>query len=281
MHKHDKVFWMLFVLLELAIIMGNIWAFTPIGAILGFVLIGVAFARFGDYILHKERTAQMKSHNNAIERMKSWLNNQYELTQGIKELHDYRFHKLESKKIEIDENVERKYRELVGKIIDVENRLNLVSRAVIAQRQQPVATPITAEVPKMVEKPLDAFENVWEALTGLAERKGHVNTLSRNVKNKVMDVGTNAIKLKSELTKKERVILKEEFRHFWDILKKKGKLDFTKDVDDPKLVRLGSIIISFLARLPNVEHDLKPRMLYIMEHNTHTLGTLKRHRKRI
>ncbi len=281
MHKHDKVFWMLFVLLEFAIVLGSAWSFTPIGAIVGFVLLGVAFARFGDYLLHKERTAQMNRHNNAIERMKSWLNNQYELTQGIKDLHDYRFHKMERKKIEIDEKVERKYRELAGKIIDVENRLNLVSRALIAQRHAQAETPIIVEVPKVVEKPLDAFENVWEALTGIAEKKGHVNTLSRNVKNKITDVGSNAIKLKSELTNKERTILKEEFRHFWDILKKAKKLDFTKDVDDPKLVRLGSIIISFLARLPNVEHDLKPRMLYLMEHNTHTLGTLKRHRKRI
>ena len=276
MHKYDKTFWMLFVLLELTIIMGNVWFFSPLCVILGFVVLGVAFARFGDYILHKERETQMKRHNQAIEKMKSWLNNQYHLTQGIRDLHDYRFHSMDRKKADLEEKIEDKYTDLAKKIIEVENRLNLVSRVVIAQNR--AETPQQPEPPKPAEKAMDAFESVWENITELAEKRGTVRTLSRN---KVTEVGSNGIKLRSEITKKERSILKHEFRHFWDILKKRGSLDFTKDVEDPRLVRLGSVIISFLARLPNVEHDLKPRVLYLMQHNTHTLGTLKRHRKRI
>ncbi len=283
MHKHDKTFWMLFVLLEATLVIGNMWFFSPIGAILGFALVGIAFARFGDYLLHKERQAQMEMHNRAIERMKSWLNNQYQLTQGIKELHDYRFHNMERRKAELDEKIESNYREIAKKIFEVENRLNLVSRAVIAQSKAPQApeNPVAAAVHVPARKVADAFDETWDSITGLAEKRGSVRTLSRGIRNKVIEVGRNGIRLRSELTKKERMVLKEEFRHFWDILKAKGSLDFTKDVEDPKLVRLGSVIVSFLARLPNVEHDLKPRVLYFMEHNTHTLGTLKRRRKRI
>ena len=269
MHKYDKTFWMMFVFLEFAIIMGNVWFFSPLGVILG------------DYILHKEREAQMKRHNQSIEKMKSWLNNQYHLTQGIRDLHDYRFHSMDRKKAELDEKIEEKYRELAKKIIEIENRLNLVSRVVISQNRPQTQQPVEAAYPKPAEKALDAFESVWESITELAEKRGTVRTLSRGIRNKVIEVGSNGIKLRSEITKKERPILKQEFKHFWDILKRKGSLEFTKDVDDPRLVRLGSVIISFLARLPNVEHDIKPRVLYLMEHNTHTLGTLRRHRKRI
>jgi hypothetical protein len=121
----------------------------------------------------------------------------------------------------------------------------------------------------------------WNTIIEMVRKEHSVVTLSRNIRNNVIEAGDRAIKLQSELTGKERTILKDELRHFFDILRKKGRLNFTKDVDDPKLVRLGSVIVSLLARLPNVEHSLKPRMLYLMERDTHAPGTLRRHGKRI
>ncbi len=270
---------MLFVLLEVAIVLGNVWFFTPIAVIVGFLLIAVALARFGDYLLHKKNSGILDRHASSIERMKSWLNNQYQLTQGIKDLHDYRFHRMEKKKIALDDRIDRHYRELAGKIIDVENRLNLVSRALISQRDATLSAPQVVVNPVGVAR--DFFENVWKSITEMAEKKGHIDTLSRGVKNRILAVGENGMNIQSELTKKERFIAKDEFRHFWNVLQGKGKLDLAKDIEDPKLLRLGSVIISFLARLPNVEHDLKPRMLYLTDDNTHNLGTLKRRRKNI
>jgi hypothetical protein len=272
MHRYDKVFWVLFVLLEAAIIAGNAWNYTPMGAIMGFLVLAIGFARFGDYMAHKERQIAMKGHENSIERMKEWLNNQYQLTQGIRDLHDYRLHNMEKRKIELEEKLEKNYRELAGKIMDVENRLNLVSRVVIAQKQ--------VREEKAV-KPAEPFEDAWKTIIEMTRKEGSIVTLSRNVRNNVTEAGERMIKLQSELTGKERTILKDELRHFWEILMKKGRLNFTQDVDDPKLVRLGSVIVSLLARLPNVEHSLKPRVLYLMEHETHAPGTLRSHGKRI
>lgn len=276
MHKYDKIFWVLFVILEAAIVIGNAWNYTPMGVLIGFLVLAIGFARFGDYMVHKEREEAMKKHNGAIERMKTWLNNQYQLTQGIKELHDYRLHNMEKRKIDLDEKIEKNYRELAGKIMDIENRVNMVSRIVIAQQKGavPEGTRKPAEKP-----PVDPFEAAWKTVMGIARNDGHVTTLSRNIRNSVIEAGENVIRLKSELTKKERSILKDEFRQFWEILKKKGSLNFTKDVTDPKLVRLGSVVVSLLAMLPNVEHDLKPRTLYMTEKDTHAPGTLRRREK--
>jgi hypothetical protein len=281
MHRYDKVFWLMFVILEAAIVIGNAWNYTPMGVILGFLVLAVGFARFGDYMVHKEREAAMKKHNSAIERMKSWLNNQYQLTQGIKELHEYRLHNMEKRKIDLDEKIESNYRELARKIMEIETRLNLVSKVVIAQQQKkaPAEEP-KRPIEKAAEKPpMDPFDAAWKTVMEIARRDGHVTTLSRNIRNGVIEAGENVIRLKSELTKKERTILKDEFRQFWEILKKKGTLNFTKDVTDPKLVRLGSVVVSLLAMLPNVEHDLKPRTLYMTEKDTHAPGTLKRRKK--
>lgn len=271
MHRYDKIFWVLFVMLEAAIVIGNVWNYTPMGAIIGFLVLAIGFARFGDYMVHKEREEAMKKHNSAIEKMKAWLNNQYQLTQGIKELHDYRLHNMEKRKIDLDEKIEKNYRELAGKIMDIENRVNLVSKVVISQQKRDIA----GEARKPVEKPADPFEAAWKTVKEIARRDGHVTTLSRSIRNSVIEAGENIIRLQSELTRKERTILKDEFRQFWEILRKKGSLNFTKDVTDPKLVRLGSVVVSLLAMLPNVEHSLKPRTLYMTEKDTHAPGTLK------
>jgi len=276
MNSWDKVFWMMFVLLEAAIILGNVWAFSPLGVILGFVLIAAAFARIGDNILSARLHSRLGSNTKTIEKMRSWMNNHYELTRSIKDLHDHRIQKMETKKTDIDEKVEKNYREIVGKIIDLENRLNLVSRAVISQKG---GTPVTKQVEKTLEKPVDMFESVWNDIVEVAKRRDSISTLSRGVKNRIVNVKDDMITLRSELTKKERSLMKEEFRRFWEILYGEGKLNFLKDIKDPKLVRVGSVIISFLARLPNVEHQLKPRVLYLMDKNTHNQGTLKTYGK--
>lgn len=284
MHNWDKTFWMLFVLLEVAIILGNVWLFTPVGVIVGFVLMAIALARFGDYLLHKENKHKMNKNEETVERMKGWLNNQYQLTQGIKDLHDYRFHKIERKKIEIDEKIDKNYRDIAGKIIDLENRLNLISRAVISQKDATVIKVpevIEKTVVKVAEKERDFFDETWKKIVEMVEKKGFIETLSRGVKNKILQAGSNGFKIRSEITKSERFLDKKEFMYFWNLLQRKGKLDIAKDIQDPRLLRIGSVIISVLARLPNVEHDLKPRILYLMDKNTHNIGTLKRRMKKI
>ncbi len=47
------------------------------------------------------------------------------------------------------------------------------------------------------------------------------------------------------------------------------------------MVRAGSIIVSFLARLPYIEHSIKPRVLHLVDSDTHALGTLKMYGKTI
>lgn len=284
MHKWDRTFWMMFVLLEASIILGSTWYFTPIGVIVGFVLIAVALARFGDYLMHKHNSGLLNKNTENVERMKNWLSNQYQLTQGIKDLHDYRFHMMDNKKVALNEKMEKGYRELAGKIIDVENRLNLVSRTLISQRDVVLASQpqiVTKAVEKAGEDVKDFFDDVWSKIMKMADDKGYIETLSRSVRNKILKMGENGLRIRSELTKSERFLDKKEFRYFWQRLQAKGKLDLAKDIQDPRLLRIGSVIISFLARLPNVEHDLKPRVLYLMGKSTHNLGTLRVHRKKI
>ncbi len=263
MNRWDRSFWMLFVLLEIAIILGNIWFYSPIGIILGFVVIVAGFAKVSDHVFHKGVRTEVRENKQTMNKMTSWLNRQYELTQGIKNVHDRRIHKLDIKRTDLEDQVERKYRELAGKIIDIENRLSLVSRALLSQSK------------KTAGSAQRTADHMWKDVMNLARSVKTVSTLSRGVKNKILYVHPDRIVLKSELTKAERSIHKDDFQHFWKILSAKKKLHFPKDISDPKMVRAGSVIISFLARLPYVEHSVKPRMLHLMDEDTHEMGTLK------
>jgi hypothetical protein len=257
----------MFVLLEAVIILGNVWFYHPIGIIMGFIVIVAGFAKVSDHVFHKDMHGKVLENKASMKKMTNWMNNQYELTKGLRTIHDSRIHKLDGKRTNLEEHVEKKYRELAGKIIDLENRLSLVSRALLSQSKRTVAAAESA-----VHKSSDA---VWDDITKLAKTSKDISTLSRGVKNKILSVHPDKITLRSELTKSERTVLKEEFSHFWKILRAKKKLHFPKDVTDPKLVRAGSIIISFLARLPYIEHGVKPRVLYLMDKDTHDMGTLK------
>jgi hypothetical protein len=263
MNKFDRTFWMLFVLLEIAIILGNAWFYSPVGIILGFVVIVAGFAKVGDHVFHTKMEKDVLENSQKMKKVTNWLNSQHELTQGIKNLHENRFHKLDRKRSDLEDNIDKSYRELAGKIIDVENRLSLVSRALVSQSQKSLG---------VVER---TAESVWHDITSLAGKDKTITTLSRGVKNKILAVKPDKIVLRSELTKTERSVLKEEFQHFWSILSRQKKLRFPHDIKDPKMIRAGSIIISFLARLPYIEHSVKPRVLHLADSNTHPMGTLK------
>lgn len=265
MNRWDNTFWMLFVLLETVIVIGSLVMFSSLGVIMGFVVVAAGFSKVSDHVHHKKARSEMTEHKETVKRVTNWLNRQYELTQGIKKLHDHRFHKAEGKRSELGENIEKRYRELAGKIIDLENKLNVVSKVTLS------SIPLKA-AKESVES---GFEAVWQDIVNFSKKKKSIETLSRGIKNMIMSVGKDSIVLRSEMTKMERAVTKEEFRHFWEILKRKGSLEFLKDIEDPKLLRAGSIVVSFLARLPRVEYELKPRVLYLMGEDTHSLGTLK------
>ena len=270
MNKWDRAFWIMFVLLELAVIAASIWYYTPIAVILGFAVIGAGFAKLGDHVFHRNIDSEIRDHKDTMEKIKKWLDSQHELTRAIKTVHERRFQSLDKKGADFDEKLEKSYRELAGKIIDLENKMNLVSRAILDRRLIDLA-----KKPQTPQVLVHDFEKVWEDIKKVAISSKSISTLSRDVRNIVKDVRDESIILVSELSKNERMVLKEEFGHFWEVFRRKKTLDFLKDIKDPKHLRSGSVIISLLARLPYVEHSLKPRMLYLMDTVTHPLGTLK------
>ncbi len=119
------------------------------------------------------------------------------------------------------------------------------------------------------------FDKVWKDLLELANSKESIPTLSQQVSNDIKSFSSKGIIVVSERTLNSRVLRKERFRLFWSVLKQKGSL-VREDIPATKRMYVGRIIFSFLAHLPYIEYELKPQRLYLMQNNTHPLGTLKK-----
>ena len=277
MNGWDKAFWLLFIAIEASIVGANVFFFSALGVILGFAVVAAGLAKVGESAFHMRASRELSDQKETVKKLTAWLNRQYELTQGIRGIYDHRFHHHDRKRGELQDDIDRKYRELAGKIIDVENRMNLISKALLSHTRSAVAVSVAVPAAPAGR----TFPAVWGDIRRMAERSASIFTLSRGVRNAIVSVTGDSIVLRSELTGKERSLRRDDFLHFWSILNDRKRLNFLKDIKDPKLVRLGSIVVSFLARLPYVEHGVKPRMLYLMDADTHELGTLRTSAQRI
>jgi hypothetical protein len=67
-----------------------------------------------------------------------------------------------------------------------------------------------------------SFDEVWKDIQTVLSNKTSVNTLVRKVKNDVISLEKDHIKLKSENTGKIRKVPRSQFENVWDSLADKG-----------------------------------------------------------
>ena len=107
------------------------------------------------------------------------------------------------------------------------------------------------------------FEEVWQDIIDNLNVGEEVYTLTQRVRNRITDVGRDSITVMSERTKKERKLLKRDFKPFVDYLLNRGSLDFMHDLPESDWRHKGAIIIAILAKLDYVDYETRPRRLFL------------------
>lgn len=107
------------------------------------------------------------------------------------------------------------------------------------------------------------FEQAWRDILRIVDEKQRVETLTRKVVNEIISTTLSEITLRSEQTGNDRIIRKNDVRPFWNMLVKKGTLNFMEDLPETKWRHIGAIIIALLAELPYVKYKTMPRTLYL------------------
>lgn len=125
-HK-SKIFWFFFIVLGIFVIGGEIFNLFFIDILLGLVMIVIGVQRLEEE--HHKRTleSEQKKINETIKYMAQWLDASHDYISEVKNRHESRLFNLDKKKADLDSKVEMNYRDMVRKIIDIENRLNEIS----------------------------------------------------------------------------------------------------------------------------------------------------------
>ncbi len=133
---YNKVFWGLF-LVAVVIMMTSIFGSLPLlDVLLALVLIVIALHKVEEDILHGRLKTEKTDMNVNLRRMNHLLGNHYHFTRSLRDVHEFRLHNMDIRRAELDARVEQKYREIVRKIINIENELNRISRAVKGSKRK-------------------------------------------------------------------------------------------------------------------------------------------------
>lgn len=121
------------------------------------------------------------------------------------------------------------------------------------------------------------FDEAWQDILKVARQKEEIRTLAQQVSNRIVSTTDDSIMVVSQKSKfgNIRTLTRQKFEPYWDALVEKGSLNFMEDLPRSECFSVGAIIITFLAHLPCVEFTITPRVLYLMPHPTHDLGTTR------
>jgi len=106
-----------------------------------------------------------------------------------------------------------------------------------------------------------SFEKAWQDILNIARSREEIDTLVRRKVNDIVKVFEASITVRSKETGNNRILPKKDFQYAWNKLMQKRIIEL-QDIE-PELRGRKSIIFAFLARLPYVNHEVKP-LLRIM-----------------
>jgi hypothetical protein len=176
----NKIFWLLFVILGATLISGMITSVFYIDVLLGLLLVIIGLYKFGEEFITDNIRKDQQRFSEDIENVMEWLTHSYEFTKRLKDTHESRIHHLDSKRAEMNNRIDKNYREMVRKIIEVENKLNKTSKEVerernLADRVDKLASLLVRERRMLERKLFDVTERQHKALR-MARDRGRITT---------------------------------------------------------------------------------------------------------
>jgi len=133
MHR-NKVFWLLFIILGAVLVSGIMTSVFYIDILMGLFLVIIGIYKLGEEFITDNIKREQERVSEDIDNVMEWLSHSYEFTKRMKDTHENRLHHLDNKRADMDRRIEKNYREIVRKIIEVENRLNKTSKELIREK---------------------------------------------------------------------------------------------------------------------------------------------------
>ena len=126
---YDVMFWVLFILIGVLVISSATLAIPLLDLALGLVLVTLGFHKIYEEIRHDGQEMDKRNVMRRLDDINSWLGKSHMHGRKANEKHTYRLNKLDEKRAALDKKIEKNYRDLARKIIELENEVNRMKRA--------------------------------------------------------------------------------------------------------------------------------------------------------
>ncbi len=133
MNNWTKAFWVLFIIAGALVITGSFIRIMFLDILLGIIVIAIGIQKLGEDLYGEELDREKGEIKEGVKYLTNWIDSNQNLTKNIKTRHEHRFHHIDRKRIEMDGIMKKGYRELAKKILETENKLNEISRALVAE----------------------------------------------------------------------------------------------------------------------------------------------------
>jgi len=126
----NKIFWLLFAVVSSWLIVSILTSSISfeLFALLGFLVIVVGAGKLSDELTDMKIIGYQEDIYKKLTSISQQLEKTFDLASRHKSRTEYRVHKLEKRRIDTDIKLEKRYRELVSKIIEIENKVNKLSK---------------------------------------------------------------------------------------------------------------------------------------------------------
>lgn len=134
MNNWNKLFWLLFIAAGALMISGVLRNLFFAEIVLGLLLIALGLAKIGEEMSDRTLRRSQERVKDSLEYLTMLMESNHEFSKKLKDKHEIRLSRLDKKRAATDTDVHKKHRLVASKIIDIENKLSKVSKAIVRRR---------------------------------------------------------------------------------------------------------------------------------------------------
>lgn len=126
----NRLFWVFFIVMGALIVLGVSSRAQFLDVLLGIMLIALGANKLEIEMRHNRLEAEKRDTDSRIRTIDSMIADTHSLASGTRGTHELRLHKLDGKRAEQERKIEQNYRDLVRKIFELENKMNVIAKAI-------------------------------------------------------------------------------------------------------------------------------------------------------
>ncbi len=126
----NGLFWVLFVVIGALVILGLVYRVLFLDVLLGIMLVALGLNKLEIEMKHTRSERERAETESRISGLDSAVSDARSFLKGTRSSHELRIHKLDTKRADQDKRIEDNYRDLVRKIFELENKMNVIAKAI-------------------------------------------------------------------------------------------------------------------------------------------------------